>query len=414
MKRGCELIEQLLDKMKKIEFLVGSQEVLTKIENIPVLTTFSDEAVAFLNDLSKELRRDPRTKELLDIQSYAFWIRKSSIEKERSQHVGLENRMGRGVAFQIAPSNVPVNFAVSMTSSLLAGNACIIRVSNKEFVQVNVICDAINRLLEDKYISLKGYFVIVRYDYNDEITQLFTNLCDVRIIWGGNETIRRIRQAQLPPRAIEMAFADRYSLAVIDANAYLKEEPLKVAKAFYTDTYYSDQNACSSPRLVVWMGDKKLVGEAKEVFWSTMLTLVKNDYELHAIQTIDKLDEFCQFSAKASEISNNLSVKLVCNDNYLYRIGISELLPEIMDYKNAGGYFFEYDAKDFEELEPVLGKSCQTIALLGIGTNVMKKYVREKGVRGVDRIVQIGKTMELSFRWDGYDMIETMSRIVAF
>jgi len=24
----------------------------------------------------------------------------------------------------------------------------------------------------------------------------------------------------------------------------------------------------------------------------------------------------------------------------------------------------------------------------------------------------LGKTMELSFRWDGYDMIETMSRIV--
>lgn len=408
------MIEQLLDKMKKIEFLVGSQEVLTNIEKIPALTTFSDEAVAFLNDLSKELRRDPRTKELLDIQSYAFWIRKSSLEKERSQHVGLENRMGRGVAFHIAPSNVPVNFAVSMTSSLLAGNACIIRVSNKEFEQVNVICHAMNHLLENKYISLKGYFVIVRYDYDDEITQLFTDLCDVRIIWGGNETIRRIRQAQLPPRAIEMAFADRYSLAVIDAAAYLKEEPLKVAKSFYTDTYYSDQNACSSPRLVVWMGAARLVEEAKDIFWSTLLTLVKNDYELHPIQTIDKLDKFCQFSARASEISNNLSVKLVCNDNYLYRIGINELFPEIMDYKNAGGYFFEYEAKDLEELEPVLRKSCQTIALLGIGTDVMKEFVRKTGVRGVDRIVQIGKTMELSFRWDGYDMIETMSRIVVF
>jgi hypothetical protein len=38
--------------------------------------------------------------------------------------------------------------------------------------------------------------------------------------------------------------------------------------------------------------------------------------------------------------------------------------------------------------------------------------VEEYGVPGVDRIVPVGKTMELSFIWDGYDMIETMSRVV--
>lgn len=36
----------------------------------------------------------------------------------------------------------------------------------------------------------------------------------------------------------------------------------------------------------------------------------------------------------------------------------------------------------------------------------------DKGVRGVDRIVELGQTMGLEFIWDGYKMIETMSRFV--
>lgn len=51
------------------------------------------------------------------------------------------------MALHIAPSNVPVNFAVSMTSSLLAGNCTVVRVSSKRFLQVDVICEAINGLL---------------------------------------------------------------------------------------------------------------------------------------------------------------------------------------------------------------------------------------------------------------------------
>ena len=42
----------------------------------------------------------------------------------------------------------------------------------------------------------------------------------------------------------------------------------------------------------------------------------------------------------------------------------------------------------------------------------MKDVVYRNGVRGVDRIVELGQTMGLEFIWDGYKMIETMSRFV--
>ena len=65
-------------------------------------------------------------------------------------------------------------------------------------------------------------------------------------------------------------------------QVYLYEDSDDVARGFYTDTYYSDQNACSSPRLVVWLGNR--VDEAREVFWEKINTLVENDYEMKPIQ----------------------------------------------------------------------------------------------------------------------------------
>ena len=83
-----------------------------------------------------------------------------------------------------------------------------------------------------------------------------------------------------------------------------------------------------------------------------------------------------------------------------------------MRYKNGGGYFFEYVGKNVEDIIPVLKKECQTIAYLGLDNSKIKDIVYSYGVRGVDRIVPIGKTMELQYIWDGYNMIESMSRVV--
>lgn len=386
-------------------FLVGNENILLNINKTPALPIFSDILISFLNDLSKRLRRNAEAKEMQDVLSYAFWIRKASVEKEKNNHINIERRMGRGVTFHIAPSNVPINFAVSMTSALLAGNACIIRVSNKQFEQVNIVCNEIRYLLDTEYEELKRYICIVRYEHDLETTQMLSNMCDVRIIWGGNETINLIRQAKLPPRAIEMAFADRYSLAIIDAEQYLKCDKQEIAELFYTDTYYSDQNACSSPRIVIWTGKNKEL--ARKFFWSELESIVKDKYELHPIQVINKLDSFCRLTAK-----NGDGFGLITTSNYLYRVQVDELTEKLMEYKEAGGYFFEYLADSVDEVVPILGKKCQTVAVLGIEESQIRDLVYRNGVRGVDRIVSLGKTMELSFKWDGYDMIETMSRII--
>ncbi|MCI9002112.1 MAG: long-chain-fatty-acyl-CoA reductase [Oscillibacter sp.] len=384
-----------------LEFLVGSLEQLRRMSATPVLPAFSERAVSFLAQLSRLLLRDRRSG--VDVKSYAYWIRKASLEAA-AREGDYRNRLGRGVALHIAPSNVPVNFAVSMTSSLLAGNCTVVRVSSKRFLQVDVICEAINGLLAGEWADLRPYLCVLRYEHNPAVTQALSTQCDLRVIWGGDRTIETIRQAVLPPRAVEMAFADRYSIAVIDADTYLAEDPEDVAKRFYTDTYYTDQNACSSPRLVVWLGDA--VEKARRRFWEALEGLVRQDYPMKPIQAVDKLSAVCALGMSRP------GVRYCPGSSLVVRVELEELTADVMDYKCGGGCFFEYAAKDLREILPILTKRCQTVAVLGVDRKRIREMVFSGGVRGVDRIVSLGGTMELSFIWDGFKMVESMSRYV--
>lgn len=98
--------------------------------------------------------------------------------------------MGRGIAFHIAPSNVPVNFAYSLICGILAGNSNIVRVPSKHFEQIEIIVNAIKKLSqESRYKIFSQRMALVRYDRQNKATNYFSSICDVRVIWGGDQTI---------------------------------------------------------------------------------------------------------------------------------------------------------------------------------------------------------------------------------
>ena len=287
-------MQQNSDVLKKVNFLVGSAEYIENSQNTPAMQLFDKRVVSFLDIVSHELLSERDVKQYSDVVSWAFWVRKASILKEKTRYEN-KSKLGRGVALHIAPSNVPVNFAVSLTSSLLAGNISIVRVSSKDFEQVTLICNAINKvLLEDEYAFLKKYIVIVRYEHDLLVNDYLSSICDLRIVWGGNRTVEELRKSSLPPRSIEMTFPDRYSLSIISSNEYLKQDPKKVASLFYIDTYFTDQNACSSPRLIVWTGSK--VKDAQDIFFKALKSLVDEKYSMSAILSVDKLNALCELA----------------------------------------------------------------------------------------------------------------------
>ncbi|MCI8466547.1 MAG: long-chain-fatty-acyl-CoA reductase [Lachnospiraceae bacterium] len=389
---------------KDLCFLVGNQELFCKIQEVKALEVFHPNILMFLETLSSKLLKDATIRQYSDVVAFAFWIRKKNLEHLSETYKNGFLRMGRGIVFHITPANIPIQFAISLIYGLLSGNGNIVRVSERSFEEVDVICRAIRELLEEeRFAYLRDYIYIIRYGHEKEITRQLSEICDVRVVWGGNATIQYIRQFPISPRAVEICFADRDSFCIIDSDRYLQGNYQVLAKDFYHDTYYVDQNACSSPHLIIWTG--KEVEKAKQIFW-TMLKEELADYQLPPLAGSEKLLRFCMLAAREKDLS------YVTDGMELVRVEIEYIWGDLLDYKVGMGYFFEYTANELEEIVPLLRKPCQTVSYYGVNPEHIKNIIQKYGVRGVDRIVPMGHTQELSLEWDGIDVIESLSRKV--
>ena len=393
------------DILNKVQYLVGSAEIACNLLSVAAKVPFDDEIVEFLNDVSRELMKNGESKAYSDVVTFGFWIRKGSVLKlkERfNENDGIH--LGKGVVFHIAPSNVPVNFAYSLVSGLLCGNSNVVRGPSKEFPQVKIIMETFNKVLES-HEAMKPYVLCVRYDGDKEINDLFSSVADMRVVWGGDQTIAELRKSPLLPRSGEITFADRYSLAVIDSDSYIViEDKNRIADDFYNDTFFSDQNACTSPRVIVWTGRR--IDEAKEAFWNTEHTLVKSKYTFQPIQGVNKLTQSYMIAvAEPGVIIEEHS------DNLIVRVKVPKITDYLMDYRDNSGYFYEYDCKDVLDLIPLVNdKRCQTIAYIGDKGTLLPLI--KSGVKGIDRVVPMGKTMDFDLIWDGYNLPTMLTRTI--
>lgn len=393
--------------LARCSYLVGNGGVVHELSRVSAKQPFSDEVGEFLNALSKELMANSLAKAYSDVITFAFWIRKSSLQKIKEKFARKEQgiiRLGKGVVFHIAPSNVPVNFAYSLVAGLLTGNANIVRVPSKGFAQVEMIAQAINTVLE-QFPNMRPYIVLARYGHDQEINDLFSSIADMRVVWGGDRTIAEIRKSPLQPRAGEITFADRYSLAVIDSDTYMRiQDKARVAEDFYNDTFFSDQNACTSPRVVVWTGN--CIDKAQKVFWKEEHDLVKRKYEFHAIQAVNKLTKSCLAAVAMPEAK-----VLPTEDNLIVRIEMAEISKTLVDYRENSGFFYEYKCSNITDLRVLCdNKQCQTVAYIG-EDNALEPLLLS-GIRGIDRVVPVGKTMDFDLIWDGYQLSEMLSRTI--
>lgn len=368
---------------------------------------FSDAVIEFLNALSAFLLKDKGARNYSDVVTFAFFCRKANIMFLKKQYASEELRLGRGIVFHIAPSNVPINFGYSLVAGLLSGNHNIVRVSTKNFPQVDIIVSALG-LLSKEYHDVTSRIILLRYDRSSTATHAFSAFCEVRIIWGGDETIAQIRQSPIPPRSFDLTFADRYSLAVINADALVHElEMMKLAEFFYNDTYLFDQNACSSPHLLVWLGDRENVRVSQERFWSSVYEIVRDKYDLQPVVVVDKLTAFYR-QAVAMSIKKNAT-----KDNFVWRVQLGKITDNIDEFRCAGGYFSEYIASSLDDVAPIIKNKYQTLAYYGINRDVLTNFVLGNRLPGLDRLVPIGSTTDFSLTWDGYDLIRTLSRKVS-
>jgi hypothetical protein len=378
-----------------------------------VLRPFDRTILEFIDTISKNILKNSFYKQFPELMALAFWMRKSNINKLKQTFESKSADaiwIGKGTVFHIAPSNVDTIFVYSWFISMLVGNINIVRISSRFTPQMEALIHQINDVSDEaKFLEVKKRFMIVQYEHDSEATSYFSSLCDIRIIWGGDETIKKIRTVPIPPTATELTFADKFSLCVIKSESFLDSDQQDICvNNFYNDAYWFNQMACSSPRLVLWLGSASSVKKARCLFWEKLEKLVvEKKTEIIAASAVDKLVAEYSIAMTADDVLVEKT-----KNNLLNRILLTVPSAVKEEFHCGQGLFFEVIVKDIDEILSFITKKVQTISVLGMDKNELKQFILKNRPRGIDRIVPIGKALDFSVIWDGYDLLRSLVREV--
>jgi len=377
---------------------------------------FDPIVVDFIDAISKSVLLDLVMRRIPEMAAVAHWMRKAHVlelraafEARRGQRIWL----GRGTALHFAPANVDSIFLYSWFLSMLIGNANIVRLSQRRGEQVGLLLDKINAALEqEKFAPIRDRSLVLAYDYDDSLTARLSQACQVRVLWGGDESVRRLRSVPMNPLASEIVFPNRFSLAVLSAESIIQSTPEQMdqlAQRFCNDAYWFDQMACSSPRLVVWIGDSHRCESAQKFFWPR----IEEELTRRAVQYPEVVGMNKLVTAYVSA-GNSLVDHIEHNPTGLVSRAhlSSQAGPGFRSLECGGGFFFERKCPDLSRLAPLLTERDQTLSYFGFDHKQLRAFAHSLPTRAVDRIVPLGTALNFSTIWDGSDLLQSFSREV--
>ena len=185
---------------------------------------------------------------------------------------------------------------------------------------------------------------------------------DVRVLWGGDESVRQLRKFSLSPHAKEICFVDKFSFALFDAGALLSYNRVpELVHQFYNDAFSFDQNACSSPRMIIWKGQSESIQKAQRIFWGEFLNQIKERTpKLPLISRMEKVIKQFELS-----LSNKCKI-LPSHSAYINRVWFDEIIEIPLNGHPGGGLFYEGFIERLNDLLPLLNRKIQTISYFGI------------------------------------------------
>lgn len=388
---------------KKVKVIVGNFNLKDGPCNI-----FDKSIILLLNDISNEIFKKSECKKYPDLISFGFWCRANNINKIINNYNFFKNRMGRGTVLHIAPSNVPTNFAYSMVFGLLSGNNNIVRLPSKNFFQVKILCNILKKLSKKKkYKKCFKRLLLIKYKNSDLISSELSKDVEARIIWGGDNTINKFKSFSTKPRCIDLSFANRYSISLMDSNKLGKlnsKDLIILVKKFYNDTYTMDQLGCSSPNSVFWLGKNN---SAKKKFWIELSRVVNNLYDLDLSGANQKISNLMNYT-----LSKNKKLKV--NMRNFNLVKLKKKGSNFDSFENINyGTFLEINLKNINHLKKYVSERLQTITYYGTNFKIVKNFIIKNKIKGIDRIVPIGRAFDINPEWDGIDIISILSRTIA-
>jgi len=390
------------------EFLFEKHFNHDEIFNQSVDSAYNELAVMFLSELSKSLLKDRLARQFPDLITFAYFCRKSNLLNFKQMHLDdsfESNRFGWGVCLHITPANIPMNFAFSFIMGLLSGNNNIVRLPSTKFEQINIFLGHFNRVVGiDSFKSLgkKNIFVRTKRDSNNLIN--LVSQVSALVVWGGNSTVNKFRHFDKKPTCVEAYFPDRTSSLLMNCDQLLDLTPIEMEKIcvdFFNDTYLVDQNACSSASIIFWYSQHNNFAKAKTLFSKNLNTYLAQHFKLKTISRVEKVIDVLRYCE-----STNSPVQIEKTSEKLWYVNAQhykKIKPKL-------GVFVSKELNDLNQLSTLFRTNEQTLTYFGFDPKDIKASFVKRSSCVIDRIVPLGKALDIGLIWDGKNMIYTLSK----
>lgn len=387
---------------KEIEVICGSSQINTQPQQVA-----NELIVEFFNEISKKIFSDKKCKIFPDLVSFAFWCRQSNIIKIKNSL--KENRFGRGIVLHICPSNVAMNYAYSLSFGLISGNTNIVRLPSIKFPQISILNNILkDQLKKKKFKIFNKRICLITYKKSDNISNKLSLMSDARLIWGGDQTIKAFKKYDTKPRVVDLYFANRYSLCMINSKKFNKLNSIQIkelAYKFFIDSYTMSQNACSSPKSLIWSGSG--IVKKKELFWNEVSNVALNKFDFDISLSNKKI-----LNLNRIAINKNISGKVEFKKFNLVRIKHKKnYVPKHLESLQPNlGTFFEFEISSNSKLKKFISSRTQSLIYFGYSNFELLNIIKKNNLSGIDRMVKIGNAFEMSHVWDGINIIKILSR----
>ena len=130
-------------------------------------------------------------------------------------------------------------------------------------------------------------------------------------------------------------------------------------------------------------------------------------YELDEASEIDKHTNLCKILATSKNIK-----KVEIENTKLFKIKIEKIDKKIFEMRGFFGCFVEYDTKNINDIAFLSNNIVQTLSYFGVEKSDILNIIDKDKLKGFDRVVPIGKALEMDMVWDGYQLPYALSRII--
>jgi Acyl-CoA reductase (LuxC) len=373
----------------------------------PVAAPFAPERLALVDAVRKAIMANAQARTRPEMVALAYWARANSLKTLAATLDDGHIRAPRGRVLHIAPGNVDTMFLYSALLSVLAGNVNIVRVSGRDSPTLTLLLRLLDEALSTLPERLSACLLIVRYPAEKSVNDALSAHADARVIWGGDETVREVRQSPLPPHATELTFPSKVSAAVIDAAGWLaSSDGPEQARRFALDAVTFGQQACSSPLAIFWRGDEATVAAAQASFWPQVEAAIAATNEpLPARAAVDKLVAE-QLLAAAGEAHNRTTTS--------NRLRVTEVPAYARLSRHAAdGFFVEKRVTALADLAPLVSRDWQTVSSHGLSVTDWQDFLSNTLPHGIDRVVPFGQALAFGHVWDGVNLLTALTRIVS-